>query len=83
MHEFDNFRRNVLATIEARQLKKLHVAASLNTSRSWLDKVLKGQTDPTFSRAADIAKAVGVPLRELVLPPAVFAESLPALAHSE
>jgi DNA-binding phage protein len=73
---FDNFRLNLATAIEARSLKKTDVAASAHTSRAYLDKVIKGQTEPGISNCESLARAVGFPLAALLVSPPEFSESL-------
>lgn len=76
MAAYDNFRANLATAIAAGGLKKSHIADALKTSRSYLDEVLKGQTDPSLSKCEQLARAVGLPIEALLVPPAVFSESL-------
>lgn len=76
MAAYDNFRANLATAIEARGLKKSRIAEALKTSRSYLDEVLKGQTDPSITKCEALAKAVGLPLEALLVPPGIFTDSL-------
>lgn len=86
MAAVDNFRKNLATAIDARGLKKLHVAAAAKTSRSYLDEVLKGTYDPSVSQAEKLAKAVGFPLTALFESPKDFSEAVlttvPESVHS-
>lgn len=76
MAAYDNFRANLQTAIDVRGLKKSHIADAIQTSRSYLDEVLKGQTDPSLSKCENLARAVGMPLEALLVHPEVFSSSL-------
>lgn len=76
MAALENFRINLKTVIEKNGLKKSHIATKLHTSRSYIDEVIKGETEPKLSSCENLAHAVGLPLEALLVAPEVFEVSL-------
>lgn len=72
----DNFRRNLAVAIEARRLKKSHIAAEAKTGRSYLDSLLKGEQEPGLAVADRLARATGFPLIAMLDAPENFADAV-------
>lgn len=83
MVALENFRQNLATAMEAGDLKKVSVAAAARTSRSHLDDVLKGLTEPTLPMCERLARAVGYPLISLLDAPENFSAAvLTGVRHS-
>lgn len=72
----ENFRRNLATALEARELRKVHVAAEAKTSRIHLDRILKGECDPGIETGERLARAVGFSLVSLLEAPEIFSEAV-------
>jgi DNA-binding phage protein len=72
----DNFRVNLATAIEAKGLKKFHVARDAGVSRAHLDRILKGEMNPSLATSERLAKAVGFTLVSLLESPEIFAEAV-------
>jgi DNA-binding phage protein len=72
----DNFRKNLAVAIEARGLRKAHVAEQAKTSRMHLDRILKGEMEPGLNTSERLAKAVSFPLVALLEAPDIFSEAV-------
>jgi hypothetical protein len=68
----DVFRRNLTIAMKAKGLSRIAVAHAARTSRSYVESVLNGRTDPSLSRSEALAAAVNCTLSELLanVPPA-------------
>jgi transcriptional regulator with XRE-family HTH domain len=72
----ENFRKNLAVAIEARGIKKSHLATEAKTGRSYLDSLLKGEQEPGLAVADRLARAAGFPLIALLDAPENFADSV-------
>ena len=77
-----NFRRNLQTAIEKRKLKISHVAKNAKTSRPYIYRIIDGETDPGLAQCERLANAVGFDLRDLLLEPKIFADSLLTSVHN-
>lgn len=71
-----NFRRNLATAIEARGLRKLHLAKEAKIARPHLDRVLKGESDPGLETSERLAKAAGFTLVSMLESPEIFSEAV-------
>lgn len=69
MSDLQIFVANVNAEIQAQGMSVSEVARRANIDRAELSRLLNGQGDATITRAAKIAKAVGVQLDLLLAAP--------------
>lgn len=72
----DNFRTNLATIIEAKSLRKIHVATAAKITRAHLDCLLKGQNDPGLETSERLANAVGHSLSALLEAPEIFSAGL-------
>lgn len=72
----DNFRSNLRASIDARETTQRDVAARANVSYPYLNRILRGKTQPTLPQCERIAAAIGVPLLHLLDSPKKFKKYL-------
>jgi transcriptional regulator with XRE-family HTH domain len=72
----ENLRANLAVAIEARDLSKVQVAKAAGTSRMHLDRILKGEVDPSVGLSERLAKSVGFTLGSLIESPEIFSDAV-------
>lgn len=68
----ENFRFNLRAAMKARRITQGGLAASMGTSRPYVNSVLKGRNCVSLRQAERLADAVGCPLQWLIESPDAF-----------
>lgn len=72
----ENFRHNLRAAMTARGVSHGALAEKIKSARPYVTNVLSGKHAPAIDRCEQMAHAVGFELRDLLLDPKVFSESL-------
>lgn len=65
-HAADRFRANVRHVMDERGLTITELAERISTSRPGMSRILSGDDGVTLDRAERIAKALKIPLSELI-----------------
>ena len=66
VQHLDAFRKNVLATMAAKNISLRTMAGALGTSHTYLHRMLGGELSPSLERCEQIAKYLRIPLPELI-----------------
>lgn len=72
----NNFRENLRAVLQSREISQSELAERADTSRPYVNRVLNGETVPGLGQSERLANAVGLDLRDLLLEPKIFFNSL-------
>jgi transcriptional regulator with XRE-family HTH domain len=75
MAALNNFRVNLRAAMECRELSQRAVADGAGCSYVYVNRVLGGFTDPTLPMCEKLSRAVGVDFGILILPNEKFKRS--------
>lgn len=75
MPAFDNFRENLRSAMEAKSVSQRQMASSIQTSVSYVNRVLQGSVNPPMDRCEEMAQTVGMPLIDLLESPKDFSAS--------
>jgi len=72
----DNFRDNLKTALEARKMPKAELARKISSSSAYVFRVLSGEIDPGLDRCEDMANALGLEIRDMLLDPRIFSRSI-------
>jgi len=73
----ENFRTNLQTVIDAQwEGNQAKVARAAKVARPYLNRVLRGHTEPLLGKAERLAHAVGFPLDALLGNPAEFSKAV-------
>lgn len=70
-----NFAANVDAALKAKHLSQREFAASVGTSYTFLNRIIKGHAAPSLETCERIADALEIPLADMLADPKKFARS--------
>jgi hypothetical protein len=74
----ENFRTNLQQVVDSGRVTKWSLAQRAEASRSYLDAVLKGETEPGLAKAEKLANAAGFTLITMLEAPEAFSEAIRA-----
>jgi transcriptional regulator with XRE-family HTH domain len=79
--EIENFRANLRTALEARDMTQEQLADTAGLKGPYVNRVLRGKTEPSLSQCARLARAAGFPLVALLTSPEDFSESVLTTAN--
>ena len=76
MKAAENFRINLRVALESRDMTQQQVAQLGQMSLAYVNRVLRGHTNPSLDQCERLARAVSFPLIALLTSPEQFADSV-------
>ncbi len=74
--EIENFRANLRTALDARDMTQDQLAEAAGLKGPYVNRVLRGHTEPSLSQCARLSRAAGFPLVALLTSPENFSESV-------
>lgn len=79
--EIENFRANLRIALEAKDLTQDQLADLAGLKGPYVNRVLRGKTEPSLSQCARLARAAGFPLIALLADSENFSDSVLTAAN--
>ena len=76
MQEVNHFRSNLKTALAAKGISQVALADRLETSQPHVNRILNGKVEPSLSACMKISDAIGIPLRDMLIEPAAFNNSV-------
>lgn len=72
----DNFRANLRTALDSKKMPKAELARKIESSSAYVFRVLSGEIDPGLDRCEDMANALGLEIRDMLIDPKIFSRSI-------